>query len=279
MATENTGYKAFAKLLKITDDGTARPLDVNNNLCIESGLPQAFKDNIESDPDYVAPVYDTTACPLPNPCTKRNLTEVQLTGHYPEVITLSYVNAVGTGVNQTWTVGGTGEELYHSFAVGTCVVESSVGIDGGTLIANFWNDSVDCCAPAPLNYCAVWSAKNEGNIRMSTSGYLDFTEQLAGKNINNTGGASVGAISAYKFAGDSAWTSTNIPFSFTSKRATWDTNALHARTDQVLTGIRFSFEIITTPYSEISVSNIELFAEVTGGTQITSSYDSCSTET
>jgi len=61
----NTGYKEYAKLLKITDDGTARPLDINGHLCSESGLPQAFKDNVDTDPDYVAPVYDTTACPIP----------------------------------------------------------------------------------------------------------------------------------------------------------------------------------------------------------------------
>lgn len=65
MASENTGYKGYLTLLKVTDDGTNRPLDANNNLCSESGLPQATKPNIESDPDYVAPVYDLTACPLP----------------------------------------------------------------------------------------------------------------------------------------------------------------------------------------------------------------------
>jgi hypothetical protein len=62
---ENTGYKAYAKLLKITDDGTNRALDVNGNLCSESGLPQAFKANVDTDPDYIAPIEDTEFCPLP----------------------------------------------------------------------------------------------------------------------------------------------------------------------------------------------------------------------
>lgn len=129
--------------------------------------------------------------------------------------------------------------------------------------------------PPEIQFCSVWEAHNEGNIRMSTNGYLDFTEELAGKNINNTGGASVGAISAYRFAGDPIWVTTSIPFSFTLKRANWNTNALPHRTDQVLTGIRFSFEIITTPYSEISDADLELFAEVTPDPQLDAFYDSC----
>lgn len=65
MPGTNTGYKGYAKLLKVTDDGTHRALDVNNELCSESGLPQDFKTNINTDPDYVAPVLDTTMCPIP----------------------------------------------------------------------------------------------------------------------------------------------------------------------------------------------------------------------
>jgi hypothetical protein len=61
----NTGYKSYSTLLKVTDDGTHRALDVNNVLCSESGLPQASKANINTDPDYVAPVIDHTMCPLP----------------------------------------------------------------------------------------------------------------------------------------------------------------------------------------------------------------------
>lgn len=63
MAIENTGYKAYTNLLKVTNDGTNRPLDINNNLCSESGLPQATKTNTIGDPDYASPVHDIVACP------------------------------------------------------------------------------------------------------------------------------------------------------------------------------------------------------------------------
>lgn len=63
MATTNTGYKGYSKLLKVTNDGTNRPLDENNMLCSETGLPQSIKDNIISDPDYFAPIQDLVSCP------------------------------------------------------------------------------------------------------------------------------------------------------------------------------------------------------------------------
>lgn len=61
----NTGYKGWTTLLKVTDDGTDRPLDVDNRLCTDTGLPQATKANSDLDPDYVEPVLDLTTCPLP----------------------------------------------------------------------------------------------------------------------------------------------------------------------------------------------------------------------
>ena len=51
MATENTGYKGYSTLLKVANDGNNSPLDINNNLCSESGLPQATKSNTIGDPD------------------------------------------------------------------------------------------------------------------------------------------------------------------------------------------------------------------------------------
>lgn len=67
MATTNTGYKGYSKLLKVTNDGTNRPLDDNNMLCSETGLPQSIKDNIISDPDYFAPIQDLISCPTNTP--------------------------------------------------------------------------------------------------------------------------------------------------------------------------------------------------------------------
>lgn len=64
MAIQNTGYKGYSTLLKVTADGTNRPLDINNNLCSDSGLPQVSKANTVGQPDYVAPIYDTATCPI-----------------------------------------------------------------------------------------------------------------------------------------------------------------------------------------------------------------------
>lgn len=65
MATQNTGYLANAKLSKVTTDGTNRPLDDNNNLVSESGLPQTVKNNDFTDVDYVPPTENQEQCPLP----------------------------------------------------------------------------------------------------------------------------------------------------------------------------------------------------------------------
>lgn len=67
MAEENTGYLAYGKLKKVADGGSfdGQALDDNNDLCSVSELPQSKKDNNVSDPDYVAPIYNITSCPLP----------------------------------------------------------------------------------------------------------------------------------------------------------------------------------------------------------------------
>jgi hypothetical protein len=65
MATQNTGNKGYLKLVKVTTDGNDRPLDDNNMLCSDTGLPQSVKNNLIADPDYIAPFEDLTACPLP----------------------------------------------------------------------------------------------------------------------------------------------------------------------------------------------------------------------
>jgi hypothetical protein len=63
----NTGNRIFSRLLKVIDDGTDRPLDVNNILCSVSGLPEVRKDNISGQSDYIAPTQNLTLCPLPAP--------------------------------------------------------------------------------------------------------------------------------------------------------------------------------------------------------------------
>ena len=64
MASQNTGYLGYSILAKVTDDVNQYPLDINDQLCSESGLPQHTKPNSASDPDYVAPILDETSCPI-----------------------------------------------------------------------------------------------------------------------------------------------------------------------------------------------------------------------
>lgn len=61
----NTGNKIYSKLLKVTNDINQYPLDVNNELCSVSGLPQDEKPNSIGDVNYIAPSEDLTNCQLP----------------------------------------------------------------------------------------------------------------------------------------------------------------------------------------------------------------------
>lgn len=63
----NTGYKGFFTLLRVVNGGThnGEALDVNSNLCSVTGLTQFSKPNNASDLDYIAPIQDETACPIP----------------------------------------------------------------------------------------------------------------------------------------------------------------------------------------------------------------------
>ena len=61
----NTGIKVYDNLKKVSNDGNEYPLDVNNNRCSVSGLPQDIKINASYDPDYIPPVTDLTDCPIP----------------------------------------------------------------------------------------------------------------------------------------------------------------------------------------------------------------------
>jgi len=67
MALANTGFKGYLKLVKVTNDGTLRPLDINNQLVSASGLLQDIKDNLISDANYIAPIQDLISCPIPIP--------------------------------------------------------------------------------------------------------------------------------------------------------------------------------------------------------------------
>lgn len=67
----NSGKKVYITLVKVTNDGTNRLLDSNNNLVSMSGLPADTKPNVSSDPNYIAPVTDTISCPVTTPFEAR----------------------------------------------------------------------------------------------------------------------------------------------------------------------------------------------------------------
>lgn len=122
-----------------------------------------------------------------------------------------------------------------------------------------------------LGYCVTWAAQNLDNIKMSLDGTIDFTEELGARTIN--GGTSLGTVTSYIVNGVTYPAS--IPMTFTLKKANFSTNTLDAVTNDVLTVITFSVEIICNDASDITLSNITLSAmEVPD--QFNSSYDSCS---
>lgn len=59
----NTGFKEYNYILKVTDDANEFPLDINNQLCSVTGLPQARKENLTSDPNYISKLFDINSCP------------------------------------------------------------------------------------------------------------------------------------------------------------------------------------------------------------------------
>ncbi len=67
----NTGNKIVLTLKRVRTDVPPEhmyyhePLDVNDEPCRLSGLPQLVKNNEVSDPDYIAPYENLDACPLP----------------------------------------------------------------------------------------------------------------------------------------------------------------------------------------------------------------------
>ena len=144
------------------------------------------------------------------------------------------------------------------------VYQVSNGISTGTATV-----SIVINAVGTVGYCSVWEAHNNGNIKMSIDGYIDFTTALAGRSIHT--GASVGTITYYRIDGTTITSS--IPMTFTSTRAIIQNDHLPVVTDKVLTSIGFYIEIICTNASEISVSGENNAIEFP--VQIDSNYDNC----
>lgn len=61
-AGDNTGFLIQPKEKKVTNDVNEYPLDINNDLCSVSGLPQALRNNPIDSPTYR--ILNTTACPV-----------------------------------------------------------------------------------------------------------------------------------------------------------------------------------------------------------------------
>ena len=126
--------------------------------------------------------------------------------------------------------------------------------------------------PIVGNYCVNWVAANEGNIKMSTSGYIDFTSMLAGRTINT--GASTGSITGYIIAGVGTL-GCEIPMTFTTSQAQWNTDTLPAVTDKVLTSLIYTVNIIFNNATEFDIIDGQTNAIVEPDPQLTSEYNSC----
>ena len=123
------------------------------------------------------------------------------------------------------------------------------------------------------SYCVIWEAHNEGNIKMSTTGFLDFTDILAGRTILDSP-MSVGTITGYIIAGLGTFPC-SIPMTFTTSTADWGTNTLPVKIDKVLTSLIYSVEIIFNNASEYSIVDGQTNAIVEEGIQIDAYYNSC----
>lgn len=125
---------------------------------------------------------------------------------------------------------------------------------------------------AVISYCVNWTASNDSNIKMSTIGYVDFTNILAGRTINI--GVSTGTITGYIIAGMSPFTC-SIPMTFTTSKAEWNTDTLPVETNKVLTSLIYTINIIFNDISEIDIIDEQTNAIIEPDPQLTSDYNSC----
>jgi len=123
-----------------------------------------------------------------------------------------------------------------------------------------------------LIYCVNWTAQNNSNIKMSTVGYIDFTDTLAGRTVM-PGPASVGTITGYIIDGVGTF-ACSIPMTFTTFKAEWNTDTLPVVTDKVLTSLIYTVEVVFSDASEHSIINGQTNAIVIPG-QLDSSYNNC----
>lgn len=123
--------------------------------------------------------------------------------------------------------------------------------------------------PPVESYCVSWTAANNGNIKMETSGYIDFTSMLAGRTIAFLDGS----ITGYIIAGVGTF-SCEIPMTHTTSKAQWSTDSLPVVTDKVLTSLIYTVNIIFNNATEFDIIDGQTNAIVIPE-QTTSSYNSC----
>lgn len=169
MAT-NTGYKAWLKLIKVVDGGPydGSPLDDNNDLTSISGLPQSSKDNIDTDPDYVPPVLNTTDCPVP-------ITTVNITAIVDSLVT-DPIELIVTDLADNVILVNT------PIAIGTTPFVTHPALPGGLLKVQIFNDGTT--VPVKYTVSNLSGYNQTGNIpfgasiTLSNVPKLDFTVNI-----------------------------------------------------------------------------------------------------
>jgi len=124
-----------------------------------------------------------------------------------------------------------------------------------------------------LSYCTNWTALNNGDIKMSSTGVVNFAPILGDRTINT--GVSFGYVDRYAIAGFEGFFSCYIPMTFTLSTANWDYDGFPVFIDQVLTGLRYTINIIFSDVSELDIYDKETYAEVLPDPQLTSEYNDC----
>lgn len=133
-----------------------------------------------------------------------------------------------------------------------------------------------CTAEATLDitlvdvnaYCVEWTAINDGDIKMSLDGTIDFTSLLAGRTIHV---ASTGTVTGYIIDGTPV--SCSIPLTFDSTSGTFSDDGLSVVTGEVLTQITIHADIIFNDASELTVDSVTSAMEFPDAS--TATYNDC----
>jgi hypothetical protein len=199
---------------------------------------------------------------VPNGTTRIKVTSVG-------ACTDSYVAIIGVVPTTTTTT---------TVVLATTTTTTATPLTTTTTTAIPLTTSTTTAAPLP-DFCVNWTAANEGNIKMSTEGYIDFTEVLGPGRTLQPGPLSVGTITGYIISGVGTFTC-SIPMTIvpSTNRATWNTDALPVVTDKVLTSLIYYVEAMFSDNSDYFIPNVNYSGQTNAivlAGQITSSYNNC----